>query len=1296
MYSSRPPASSQSGQHSKFSIPDACDRIKDELSSLQQQCHNLKTEYEKVIQEKMELQRHYFLYYEITYGLNIEMHKQMEIAKRLSAILVQVIPFLSQEHQSQVASAVERAKQVTVSELNNLISAQVDDMKSPKFLNGSLASPFEQMEFLKNMQQQQFLIAAGSGGLPGGFPHGFNPLSVCSLPDGSNSSSRNSATQSIPSLSCPTGPNNIPVCSSVSGLSGPNANNPGGLLLPPNPFLSQLVPPTSNTPNNPVSAGNMPSAPSTLPGLSAASANPAFLSGLAQSHPAVAAAMAAVAAAGFPPTGTPSLNAVSSALPNSSTHAYPPQLPAHFNSLGTSPFLGSNPNCLQGISGLPPSLSGTTIPSSSFLPSPYHPSPGSITQNAFSPSSSSFASPAVSRPPLLSDGATGPPPPFPPMMSPTALSAIMSDKSLDEKQRAAAAAAMAAAMAAAAAASQTGSPGAFGLPPNLSSAVGLSGAGPMDAHSLMATMASFAAATGIGPDLSGFPSSNLPTDSPNLMNLSSTASGLTSNTFHQSSHSGAGPSLLPPFGSPYPNPAHLVPPPKSSTPVSNSSGRQQAGSRSPSLPDAGSGQPDEKRRRAERSSVDEKGMVVEENGLDSATPTRREKTGRDAANVRTKNSSGGRHTPLSKSNGSIVNPLLSKPNSATLSNNSDLLHQQDAKIDRKELNDSPPSLSANTNGPDSRSVTPHSPHSLSNGGSGENVTGLQQKPANGGCVKLSPSHGTVGLNSKATDFTSSSPASSTMNSATVVNLPGVGANSLSPPHLTTDGCPSTSGPELYPSSPSNSLPLLSTANEKSVSSGFQTSTSLALTTASFESESNGTTTAFPSYPGSLLPPPPPPPSFLPSSSAAAAAAAAAAVAAVAAAAAAAASTGTGTGSSMLNSGSITSALPASSMNALSSPANFQPMMFDSNYGNTAALSGMSGIGRSSYSFLLMENQPPTPVPFTPDAFFGPGIPHQAKAVHCLDHNEVVCAVTINNAIRQVYTGGKGSVKVWDLTAATTSCPSPNNSSITSSPGSSASQLNTTKLCLASLECLQRDKYVRSIKLTPDGRTLLVGGESSTLSIWDLGSTSPWPKCELNFSAPACYALAVSPDGKLCFSCCSNGNIGVWDIHNRILVRQYQGHSEGASCVDIRPDGTRLWSGGLDKTVRCWDLREHCQVTQFDLSAQVFSLGYCPTGDWLAVGLETDQVEVLSPTHPERYQLTLHESCVLSLRFAHSGLWFASTGKDHCLHAWRTPYGANLFQVRENSSVLSCDISLDDRYLVSGSGDRKATVYEIIY
>lgn len=68
-----------------------------------------------------------------------------------------------------------------------------------------------------------------------------------------------------------------------------------------------------------------------------------------------------------------------------------------------------------------------------------------------------------------------------------------------------------------------------------------------------------------------------------------------------------------------------------------------------------------------------------------------------------------------------------------------------------------------------------------------------------------------------------------------------------------------------------------------------------------------------------------------------------------------------------------------------------------------------------------------------------------------------------------------------------------------------------------------------------------------------------------------------------------------------MYRQFQGHTDGASCIDISPCGNKLWTGGLDNTVRLWDLRQGKQLQQHDFKSQIFSLGYCPTGEWLAVG-----------------------------------------------------------------------------------------------
>ncbi|NXA28610.1 TLE3 protein, partial [Ibidorhyncha struthersii] len=305
-------------------------------------------------------------------------------------------------------------------------------------------------------------------------------------------------------------------------------------------------------------------------------------------------------------------------------------------------------------------------------------------------------------------------------------------------------------------------------------------------------------------------------------------------------------------------------------------------------------------------------------------------------------------------------------------------------------------------------------------------------------------------------------------------------------------------------------------------------------------------------------------------------------------------------------------------------------------GLPSSLASIPG-GKPAYSFHVSADGQMQPVPFPHDALAGPGIPRHARQINTLSHGEVVCAVTISNPTRHVYTGGKGCVKIWDI----------------SQPGS--------KSPISQLDCLNRDNYIRSCKLLPDGRTLIVGGEASTLTIWDLASPTPRIKAELTSSAPACYALAISPDAKVCFSCCSDGNIAVWDLHNQTLVRQFQGHTDGASCIDISHDGTKLWTGGLDNTVRSWDLREGRQLQQHDFTSQIFSLGYCPTGEWLAVGMESSNVEVLHHTKPDKYQLHLHESCVLSLKFAYCGKWFVSTGKDNLLNAWRTPYGASIFQ-----------------------------------
>ncbi|VUZ47764.1 unnamed protein product [Hymenolepis diminuta] len=240
MYPPRQNTGSQQNQM-KITIPDACDRIKEEVTFLTQQIQTLKLECERLNQERADAQRLYTSYYETACTIHLEYQKQCEITKRFATIISQVLSYLPQEHQNTVLSAVERAKQVS--------------MPDPATMMGQ--------------SQLMFPGANPMGGFPPGMP-GLPQPPVTSV--NGNLSTSNTGVSSLLSMPPnPFGPNTI------TSMANMNTNN--------------------NNNNNPVSSSNQQQQPgagqSGFPGApSGASNSPGF----PQSQNAMAAAMAAMAA----------------------------------------------------------------------------------------------------------------------------------------------------------------------------------------------------------------------------------------------------------------------------------------------------------------------------------------------------------------------------------------------------------------------------------------------------------------------------------------------------------------------------------------------------------------------------------------------------------------------------------------------------------------------------------------------------------------------------------------------------------------------------------------------------------------------------------------------------------------------------------------------------------------------------------------------------------------------------------------------------------------------------------------
>jgi WD40 repeat protein len=62
-----------------------------------------------------------------------------------------------------------------------------------------------------------------------------------------------------------------------------------------------------------------------------------------------------------------------------------------------------------------------------------------------------------------------------------------------------------------------------------------------------------------------------------------------------------------------------------------------------------------------------------------------------------------------------------------------------------------------------------------------------------------------------------------------------------------------------------------------------------------------------------------------------------------------------------------------------------------------------------------------------------------------------------------------------------------------------------------------------------------------------------------------------------------------------------GHTDLVSCCEVSPDGGKLISGGLDNTLRVWDIGTGKELGTYAFNSQIFALGVCPGESWLAVG-----------------------------------------------------------------------------------------------
>ena len=120
--------------------------------------------------------------------------------------------------------------------------------------------------------------------------------------------------------------------------------------------------------------------------------------------------------------------------------------------------------------------------------------------------------------------------------------------------------------------------------------------------------------------------------------------------------------------------------------------------------------------------------------------------------------------------------------------------------------------------------------------------------------------------------------------------------------------------------------------------------------------------------------------------------------------------------------------------------------------------------------------------------------------------------------------------------------------------------------------LPHPSAVHAVSFSPDGDTVLTGGQDGVARLWD-AHTGELVREFIAHSRLGIGTLAFSPDGQKILTG-SSGRFDLtarlWDVATGEIIHELIGHERPVRSVAFSPDGQMLLTGSSDKTARLWD------------------------------------------------------------------------------------------------------------------------------